>query len=58
VSYSTRRIISLAVVLAASIFGGLLAMYLTDSRLAVVAGDVLGAVVGMVLIVIWVNRSL
>jgi hypothetical protein len=41
-----------------SIFGGLLAVAFTDSRLAAIVGVVLGAVAGMVFILIWANRSL
>jgi hypothetical protein len=52
VSFNTRRIFALVVVLLGSTFGGLLAIALTDSRLAAIAGVVLGAVVGMVCILI------
>jgi hypothetical protein len=57
VSFNTRRIVALVVVLLAATFGGLLAVALTDSRLATILSVVAGAVVGMVFIVIWVNRS-
>jgi hypothetical protein len=61
-SFSARRIIALVVVLLVSTIGGLLAIALTDSRLAaivgVMLGVVLGAVVGVVLVLIWANQSL
>ncbi len=57
-SYNTRRIVALVVALLGSIFGGLLAVAFTDSRLAAIVGVVLGAVAGMVFILIWANRSL
>ncbi len=57
-SFSARRIIALVVVLLVSTIGGLLAIALTDSRLAAIAGVVLGAVVGVVLVLIWADRSL
>ena len=61
-SFSARRIITLVVVLLVSTIGGLLAIALTDSRLAAIAGVelgvVLGAVVGVVLVLIWADRSL
>jgi len=57
VSYNARRIIALAVVLLASTSGGLLAVALFDSRVAPVLGVVVGAVVGLVLVVIWAGRS-
>ena len=50
-SSNTRKIIALVVVLLGSTFGGLLAVALTDSRLAAIAGVVLGAVVGMLHVV-------
>ena len=56
-SFNTRRIFALIVVLVASICGGLLATALTDSRLAVILGVAGGAVVGMVFILIWINQS-
>ncbi|HSK99247.1 MAG TPA: hypothetical protein VK869_02810 [Rubrobacteraceae bacterium] len=56
-SFNTRRIVALIVVLVASICGGLLATALTDSRLAIILGVAGGAVVGMVFILIWINRS-
>ncbi len=49
-SFSARSIIALVVVLLVSTIGGLLAIALTDSRLAAIAGVVLGTVVGMVLV--------
>jgi uncharacterized membrane protein (UPF0136 family) len=57
-SFSARRIIAPVVVLLVSTIGGLLAIALTDSRLAAIAGVVLGAVVGVVLVLIWADRSL
>ena len=57
-SFSARRIIALVVVLLVSTIGGLLAIALTDSRLAAIAGIVLGVVVGVVLVLIWANQSL
>ena len=57
-SFSARRIIALVVVLLVSTIGGLLAIALTYSRLAAIAGVVLGAVVGVVLVLIWADRSL
>ncbi len=57
-SFNIRRIIALVVVLLASTFGGLLAVALTNTRVGSVFGVVAGAVVGMVLVVIWANRSL
>ena len=57
-SFNARRIIALVVMLLGSTMGGLLAIALTDSRLAAIAGVVLGAVVGVVLVLIWANRSL
>jgi hypothetical protein len=57
VSFNARRIVALAVVLLASTLGGLLAMALFDSRVAPVLGVVAGAVVGLVLVVVWAGRS-
>jgi uncharacterized membrane protein (UPF0136 family) len=57
-SFSARRIIALVVVLLVWTIGGLLAIALTDSRLAAIAGVVLGVVVGVVLVLIWANQSL
>jgi uncharacterized membrane protein (UPF0136 family) len=57
-SFNARRIIALVVVLLVSTIGGLLAIALTDSRLAAIAGVVLGAVAGVVLVLIWANQSL
>ena len=56
-SFNTRRIFALVVMLLGSIFGGLLAVAFTDSRLAAIVGVVLGAVAGLVVILIWANRS-
>ena len=57
-SFGARRIIAPVVVLLVSTIGGLLAIALTDSRLAAIAGVVLGAVAGVVLVLIWANQSL
>jgi uncharacterized membrane protein (UPF0136 family) len=61
-SFSARRIIALVVVLLVWTIGGLLAIALTDSRLAAIAGVVLGVVLGavvrVVLVLIWANQSL
>lgn len=56
-SYNARRIIALAVVLLASTMGGLLAVALFDSQVAPILGVVAGAVLGMVLVVIWASRN-
>jgi F0F1-type ATP synthase assembly protein I len=58
VSFNTRRIVALVVMVLGSIFGGLLAVAFTDSRLAAIVGVILGAVAGVVFILIWANRSL
>ena len=57
-SFNTRRIIALVVVLLGTTVGGLLTMELSDWRLAALVGVVLGAVVGLVLVLIWANQSL
>jgi hypothetical protein len=57
VSFNTRRIIALVVVLLASTLSGLLAAALTDSRVVTVLGVVAGAVVGIVAVGIWASRS-
>ncbi len=57
-SFNTRRIIALVVVLLGSTVGGLLAMALSDWRFATLVGVVLGAVVGLALVLIWANQSL
>jgi uncharacterized membrane protein (UPF0136 family) len=57
-SFNARRIIALVVVLLGSTLGGLLAIAYTDSRLVTIAGVVLGALVGMVFVLIWANQSL
>jgi uncharacterized membrane protein YfcA len=44
VSFNTRRIVALVVMLLGSTCGGLLAVAFTDSRLAAIVGVVLGAV--------------
>jgi tetrahydromethanopterin S-methyltransferase subunit C len=58
VSYNARRIIALAVVLLTSTLGGLLTVAFFDSWVAPVVGLVVGAVVGLVMVVIWASRSL
>jgi hypothetical protein len=58
VSFNTRRIIALVVVLLGSTVGGLLAMTLSDWWVAVLVGVVLGVVVGVALVLIWANQSL
>ena len=57
-SFNARRILALVVVVLGAIFGGLLGMALSDTRLAVIGGVVLGAVVGMVFVLIWAYQSL
>ena len=57
-SFNTRRIVALVVMLLGSTLGGLLAVAFTDSRLAAVVGVVLGALSELVFILIWANRSL
>ena len=56
-SFNVRRTIALAVVLLASILGGVLAVALFESRAATVLGVVSGAVVGLVLVMIWAIRN-
>lgn len=56
-SFNTRRIVALVVVLLASTLGGLPTVALLDSRVASVVGVVAGAAVGMVLVVIWASRG-
>lgn len=56
-SYNARRIIALVVVLLASTMGGLLAVALFDSQVASILGVVAGAVLGMVLVVIWASLA-
>jgi uncharacterized membrane protein YccC len=58
VSFNTRRILALAIVLVAAIFGGLLGLAYFASRLAPLLGVVIGAVVGLVFVWIWASRSL
>ena len=59
VSFNVRRIIALAVVLLSSTVGGLLGeAFFLDSPLAVAAGVVLGAVVGLAFVLIWANQNL
>jgi hypothetical protein len=56
-SFNARRIIALAMVLLVSVLGGVLTVALFDSRTATVVGVVSGAVVGLVLVMIWAIRS-
>jgi hypothetical protein len=56
-SFNARRFIALGVVLLASTFGGVLTVTLFDSRVTPILGVVAGAVVGLVLIVIWASRN-
>jgi hypothetical protein len=58
VSFNARRIVALVVVLLGSTFGGLLAVALSDTRLVAIVGAVAGAVVGMILVLIWAHQSL
>ena len=53
-SYNARRISALVVVLLASTVGGLLAVAFFNSRVASVLGVVVGAVVGLV-VVLWAS---
>jgi hypothetical protein len=57
VSYNTRRIIALVVVLLASTLSGLYTATLTNSPVATVLGVVGGALVGIVIVVLWASRS-
>jgi hypothetical protein len=57
VSYNARRIVALIVVVLASILGGLLTIEFFGSRVALTLGVVVGAVVGLVLVVLWASRS-
>ena len=56
-SYNARRIIALAVVLLAAALGGLLTVAFFDSWVCPVLGVVIGAVAGLVLVVIWASRG-
>jgi hypothetical protein len=58
VSFNARRIVALVVVLLGSTFGGLLAVALSDTRLVAIVGAVAGAVVGMILVLVWAHQSL
>jgi uncharacterized protein involved in exopolysaccharide biosynthesis len=58
VSFNTRRIFALVVVLLDSTFGGLLAVAFSDTRLTAIVGVVLGAVVGIIFVLIWAHQSL
>jgi uncharacterized membrane protein YeaQ/YmgE (transglycosylase-associated protein family) len=58
VSFNARRIVALVVVLLGSTVGGLLAMAFSDWRFATLVGAVLGAVVGLVFVLIWANQRL
>lgn len=57
-SFNTRRIVALVVMFLGSIFGGLLAVAFTDSRLAAIVGVVLGAMVRMVFVLVRVSKPL
>ncbi len=57
-SFNARRLIALIVVVLGAAFGGLLGIALSDTRLAAIGGVVLGAVVGMVFVLIWAHQSL
>lgn len=57
-SFHTRRIFTLVVVLLDSTFGGLLAVAFSDTRLTAIVGVVLGAVVGIIFVLIWAHQSL
>ena len=57
VSYNARRIVALIVVVLASTLGGLLTVEFFGSRVAPALGVVVGAVVGVVLVMIWASRS-
>lgn len=57
-SFNARRIVALVVVLLGSTFGGLLAVALSDTRLVAIVGAVAGAVVGMILVLVWAHQSL
>ena len=57
-SFNARRIVALVVVLVGSTFGGLLAVALSDTRLVAIVGAVAGAVVGMILVLVWAHQSL
>ena len=55
-SYNTRRFIALVVVLLAATFSGWYTLTLTDSRMAGVLVVLGGAVVGIVVVVLWASR--
>ena len=57
-SFNVRRIVALVVVLLGATFGGLVGMALSDTRLAAIGSVVLGAVVGIVFVLIWAHQSL
>ncbi len=56
-SYNARRIIALAIVLGTSVVGGLVTITLFDSRVASIVGVVAGAVVGVMLVLVWASRN-
>jgi hypothetical protein len=56
VSFNTRRVIALVVVLLASTVSGWYTWALTASQMAAVLGAVGGAVGGIVVVVLWVSR--
>ncbi len=57
-SFNTRRVFALVVVLLGSTFGGLLAVAFSDTRLIAIVGVVLGAAMGMIFVLIWAHQSL
>ena len=58
-SFNVRRIIALVVVLLSTTVGGLLGeAFFSDSPLAAIVGAVLGAMVGLVFVLIWANQNL
>ena len=56
-SYNARRIIALAVVLLTSTLGGLLTVAFFDSQVATVLGVVVGAMLGVMFVVVWASRG-
>ncbi len=56
-SFNTKRILALVVVVLAAVFSGLVTLALTNSRAAVLFGVVAGAVVGLVVVRNWLRGS-
>ena len=56
-SYNARRIIALAVVLLTSSLGGLLTVAFFGSQVATVLGVVVGAMLGVMFVVVWASRG-